>query len=178
MTRCRLPWLAFAFPAVLTACSPTLNWRDAQPEGSAVRLSFPCKPASRSRDVVIAGKPVAMQLHSCDAGDATFALTVADVADPALVAPILAGLKLASARNIDATSTLRAHFSIKGMTPSGEDERLMSVGHLPDGSGVRQEAAFFTLGTRVYQATILSKADRRLEADAADTFFGSVVPSR
>ncbi|MDB5819293.1 MAG: hypothetical protein JWQ11_2933 [Rhizobacter sp.] len=116
-----------------------------------------------------------MRLHSCVAGDATFALTVSDIADAALVSKSLDALKQSAIRNIDATSTSRTMFSLKGTAPAVAAERLASVGRLPDGSAVLQNAAFFVKQSRIYQATILSKADHRLEADAADTFFDSIV---
>jgi hypothetical protein len=165
---------------VVCACSPTLNWRDTQPEGSGLRLTFPCKPASRVRELVLAGQPAAMHLHSCDAGDATFALTATDLTDPSFVAAALGALEQSAVLNIDAApaSTTRAAFSAKGMTPSPAAQRLVLQGHLPDGTPVRQEAAFFSSGLRIYQATVLSKSSRPLAADAVDTFFDSIVVAR
>jgi hypothetical protein len=161
--------------SVVAACSPTLNWRDAYPDGSAVRLSFPCKPATRSRDVSLAGKQAVMRLHSCVAGVATFALTVLEIADPTLLPGSVDALKLAAIQNIDATSTSRTPFSVKGMVPAVAAEKLTSVGRLPDGSTVQQNTVFFVKRTQIYQATILNKTDHRLDADAVDTFFDSIA---
>lgn len=171
------PGLA-VFALLLAACSPTLDWRDSRPEGSGARLTFPCKPASRAREVLLADKRLPMRLHSCDAGDATFALTVVDLPDPSSAPAVVAALKQAAMGNIDATSLSAAAFTAKGMTPSPAAERVVADGKLPDGSAVRQEAAFFTAPSRAYQATILSKPGKRLAPDAADTFFDSIELAR
>ncbi len=60
--------------AALLACSPTLNWRDVRPAGSAVRATLPCKPDAAQRMVGLAGQSVELNMLSCDVGDLTFAM--------------------------------------------------------------------------------------------------------
>ncbi|HJV94503.1 MAG TPA: hypothetical protein VJ608_00645, partial [Albitalea sp.] len=58
----------------LAACSPALDWRDVQPEGSGAAALFPCKPDRFARSVMLAGAKVQMVLASCAASGTTFAL--------------------------------------------------------------------------------------------------------
>jgi hypothetical protein len=165
------------FPLIalaVTACSPSLNWRETRPENSGVRLTFPCKPSAQTRELALAGRPVSMQLHSCQAADATFALTVADMVDPTFVTPALRELRAAALRNLgpQAKGTAGPPFNVAGMTPNPEASRGIYAGSLPDGKAVQEQAAFFAVGTRVYQATVLGAMD----AEAVDLFFESIKP--
>ena len=74
---------------LLVACSPTLDWREVQPEGAGAQLMFPCKPSTNVRTLQLAGARIPMALHACSAGQMTFALAVADVIDAARVGPAL-----------------------------------------------------------------------------------------
>lgn len=155
------------------ACSPALDWREARVDGGALLALFPCKPVELTREATLLDRRVRMSLQSCDADGATFAVTHADVGDPARVAPALAGMQAALAANLGAAPAAgRTAFHVAGMTPGEQAVRLRLRGRLPDGGdGVEEEAAFFAKGTRVYQAVVLG---RRARADAADAFFASL----
>jgi hypothetical protein len=84
MDRFRLP-LATALAATLWACAPPLDWREFQAEGSGIVATFPCKPDRHSRSVALAAQTVRMEMLVCSAGDVTFALSFADLADPGQV---------------------------------------------------------------------------------------------
>lgn len=65
-------WLLFA-SLLLGACSPALDWREAQAPGAGLTLLFPCKPQSQERSVEVAGQSWSATLMACDAGGMTFA---------------------------------------------------------------------------------------------------------
>lgn len=154
------------------ACSPTLDWREVRPDGSAARLMFPCKPASHARQVTLAGAAVEMSMFACTAGQATYALAFADMTDPARVTPALAELSRAASANLRAEGPPSAvPLRVPGMTPNDQATRLQIAGRLPDGRRVQEHAAFFVYGTRVYQATLMAE---RPDAEALDTFFGAL----
>lgn len=165
---------ALTLLALLCACSPTLDWREARPEGGVVAM-FPCKPSTDARMVTLDGVRVRMLLSACRAGDATWALAAADVADPARVTPALAALRSASAVNLGAAVQRVGSMQVSGMTPNPQAERVRIQGKLPGGEGVTLESGFFAKGTWVFQATVMGA---KPSGEAVATFFdGLKLPS-
>jgi hypothetical protein len=160
-----------AMAVALLACSPTLNWRELRPEGSGIAMSFPCKPERRVRDVVLPGHRVRLQMLSCAAGGATYALAFADLPDPAAVAPALAELREQAAANIGAGPAALSPLQVAGMTPNPQAGRVALSGHLPDGSAVQLQAAFFAKAMRVYQASVVGSGPG---GEAAQTFLAAL----
>lgn len=154
MTRPTLLIAALA-AACSAACSPTLDWREFVPEGTDISVALPCRPDRHARSVTVAGVKAQMQMLTCNAGDATFALAFVDVADPARLAATLAELRATAAGNLQDASPRAAALQIKGMTPNAQAARMTIAGKLPDGAAVQAHAAFFTRGLRVYQATVI-----------------------
>jgi len=177
-TRARRPGVRGAAAALVAAiaviaCSPTFDWRDVRPEGSDTALLFPCRPAKEERTTRIGAAPVPMQLHSCSAGGAVFALAAIDASDPAAVTPTLDALRVQTAANLGGTATAQAAFAPPGATPNPRSERMAIVGTRGDGRRVVAQAAFFVKGLRLYQAAVVN-ADVAGGREAADTFFGSI----
>jgi hypothetical protein len=170
MPRC----LVAALALLLTACSPTLDWRDARPEGSGATLLLPCRAHAQTRNVQLAGRALRMALHACSAGDATWALAFADVADPALVGPALDELRRSAAANLGAGTARTLELVVPGATPNPASIRVLVDGHLPDGTAVQEQVAVFTRGTLVFQATVIGP---RLPAEGVETFFTSLRAS-
>jgi hypothetical protein len=167
------PTVLIAWSAALAAaaCAPTLDWREFVPEGSDVRVSFPCRPDRHARPVALAGTPVQMQMLVCSAGGATFALAFLDVADPARVGATLAELRRIAVGNVQGAAPQLAPLQVPGMTPNEQAARLSVSGRLPDGAAVQEHAAFFTRGLRVYQATVIGA---RPPPQAVDTFIAGL----
>lgn len=155
----------------LVACAPALNWRDVRPDGSGVVALFPCKPDRFARTVTLAGTAVQMVLVSCAADGATYALSHADIVDPIKASAVLSELRAAAARNLGGVPQRAVPMVVPGMTPNALAERLTMEGHRADGHVVREQAAFFVRGARVYQASIVGE---RIDGDAADTFFSGL----
>ncbi|CAN5840110.1 hypothetical protein BH11PSE8_BH11PSE8_14780 [soil metagenome] len=166
-------WLLCASLCVgaLTACSPTLDWRETQFEGSGIVASFPCRPDRYARTVTVAGARGQMDMLTCAAGGATYALSFFDVADPAAVTPALTELRALAASNLGTVLPEAMPLDVKGMTANAQSTRLTLAGHLPDGAAVMESAAFFVKGLRIYQATALGA---KLSPEALDTFFTSL----
>ena len=164
-------WIAVLVAACNAACVPTLDWREFVPEGSGIGVTFPCRPDRHARNVTVAGERASMEMIVCSEGGATFAVAFLDVADPGRVSPALRELKSAALGNVHGANPRVSTFGIKNMTPNDESTRLSIDGRLPDGSAVREEAAFFVHGLRVYQATVIGA---RPEAQGVETFFGGL----
>jgi hypothetical protein len=152
----------------LAACSPSLDWREVRPEGSGLVGLLPCRPSVYERKVRLAGPPVPLSLHACSADGLTFALAFADVGDPARVAAALAELQAAALANVGAGKPQPLALTVPGATPNPASARLRLAGQLPDGKAVEEQVAVFSLGTRVFQATVVGP---QLPAEVVDTFF-------
>jgi hypothetical protein len=162
---------AIALAAPLSACSPTYDWREMRPDGSGAVVSFPCRPSSHARKVRLAGGDVELTLYACTAGDVTFALAWADVADPARVARAVDELRLSAAANIGAVSVQDLPLAVPGATPNAGAGRWAMSGQRSDGQVVLEQMAVVVKGTRVLQATALGT---KLPDEAAETFFGGL----
>lgn len=162
---------AVAALATLASCSPALNWRELRLQEGELVAMFPCKPDHMSRTVPLAGGTVRMQLSSCTVDKVTFAVSHALLAQPLDVDMALNELRQAAGANIGGSPTRMTMLAVPGMTPNARAERLSLSGRHPDGSMVQEQVGFFVKGLRVYQATIVGP---RIDADAADAFFGGL----
>lgn len=160
--------LACLLGFVSIACSPTLDWREVRPAGAGLLALFPCRPSQDSRVVALGGAPLRLNLQSCQAGGASFALSFTDTLDPSAVAPTIEALRVAAAGNVAGQATVVADSAVPGMTPNPQARRIRIDGRLPDGTVVREELLLFVRGTVVFQATVLGP---HLDPTAIDTFF-------
>ena len=154
---------------VLTACSPTFNWRDVRPEGTRLALLMPCKPDKAQRTVPMAGQPTALNLLSCDAGGVTFAVSVADVDDAAKTAAVLVQWQSATLANFKALPTPGTAFKLPGLTSAGV--MVKATGQRANGQVVSSQAAYFAQDSRVFQAMMYAD---NISPDVADTFFSGL----
>ena len=139
----------------LPACSPTLDWRQVRPDGWGLQAAMPCRPDRQQRQVVLAGAPVALSLVVCSADGHTFALTSADVGDPARVAPALQALLQSAQANLQGRVLAEQPAAVPGMTPNAAAVRRQLAGRMPDGREVREQVQVFAHGLRVFQATVV-----------------------
>jgi hypothetical protein len=162
--------------ALLGGCTPALDWRESRPEGSQAQLMFPCRPASHARTVALAGRNVEMTMVACSAGQTVFALSFANLEDPALVGPALDELGKAFRAHVKPSQPAASQpLAVPGMTPHPMAAQWRQAGTLPDGRAVEERAALFSHGAVVYQATMLGA---RLDEQAQETFFGALKVGR
>lgn len=167
----------------LAACNPTFNWRDVRPEGAALSLLLPCKPDKAEKKVPLGDRPVVLRLLGCDAGDATFAVAVADVGDASRVAAVLAQWQSGTLANMKAPPVgQRQGTSDKGTTevlplklPGAALQPpavlVKARGQRADGTAVRGQAAYFVQGSQVFQVVIYAA---EISPEVAETFFSSL----
>jgi len=169
MTRLRMvfPWLPALCLALCTACTPALNWREVQPEGSEVFALFPCKPERYARTLPLAGDAVEMRMSSCVVDGVTYAVAYAGVSAPAKVDAALAELREAAARNLGGALHDTGEATVPGMTPNGLARRVSVAGSGARGEPLQEQAVFFARGLRVYQASVVGA---KVNGEAADTF--------
>lgn len=172
LPRFRAQWpLCFAVIVLSVACSPTLDWREVRPAGSSALLLMPCKPKAQERRLLLAGQPVRMALHACSAGEQTWSLAFADVADPARVGDVLKLLAQTAGANVAAAAAQGQPFVVPGATPNIDSQTVGYEGKLPDGRAVQLRVAVFAHGTHAYQATVLGPA---LPTEGVQTFLSSI----
>jgi hypothetical protein len=142
-----------------------------RPEGTPLRVQFPCKPVPLTRKLPLAGEPVALTLLACNAGNVTWALAHATLTDPARLGPALAELREATLKNMKAGPAKAVTFAVPGATPNVQNQRVQVTGELPDKSAVVADVAVFTYGLNVYQASALGK---QLHGAHVDPFFNGL----
>jgi hypothetical protein len=130
------------------ACTPSLDWREVRPADAGLLTLFPCKPEVFSRPAT-AAEPARMGLAQCKAGGLSFALSWAELPDPAQVTPALRQMREAVAVKLEARAEPAQPLQVPGMTPNAEalSQRL---------AGSQQaQVAVFARGKVVYQALML-----------------------
>ncbi len=165
--------LSGVLAGMLSACSPTLDWRQARPEGSGVTMLFPCRPAHVERSVRVGNDTLVMHLHSCSASGATFSLAMADAALADRVAPLLAALRSLAIANVGGNASAASSAPVAGATPNAQAGRVRIDGRSPDGRAVVEHAAFFSRGVTLLQATVLT-IDKPVDTETLDTFFDAL----
>ena len=155
--------------AGLVACNPTFNWRDVRPDGTRVAALMPCKADKAQRTVPMAGQPTTLNLLSCDAGGATFAVSVADVKDSAKTAAVLLQWQSAMLTNIKAPPTAGMAFRLPGLSSGAV--MVKALGQRANGQAVSSQAAYFAQGSQVFQAVIYADI---ISPDVAETFFSGL----
>jgi hypothetical protein len=169
--RCVSTALVSALALSTAACVPALDWREVRPAATSLQLLFPCKPTSQQRTVSLAAAPVLLTLQACQAGKLTWALSHADMADPARVAPALAELKAAAVGKMGQPTATWSVLATPGATPNLQSGLAKLSSKEPRQQAVQMHVAVFAHGTRVFQATVLGEL---VPEQAADAFFSSL----
>ena len=163
-----------AAAALLSACSPALDWRDVRPKDVNILLTYPCKPDQIAQDVVLADQKVKMSMTGCVADKMTFALAHAHLPNPALAAKALAQLHQAAVGNVHGKVTASSAAALKNATPGLPDSLDLKIdGQTPDGKPVRERVLLFSQGSDVFQVTAFAPTDVYKD-EAAQTFAESV----
>lgn len=174
----RFPSLALATLAAiaLTACTPTLDWREARL--GELQLLFPCKPDRVERSVQLAQGTVPAQMLVCDAGEMTWSAThfpLQDATPAQDVLPELHDKLLANLRGSDAPQPAPRPpaGTAAGVTTTAADvlRRSLITGKRPDGSVAQADAVWLAHGAQAYQLVVLSRAATPAAAQAGVTEF-------
>lgn len=178
--------------ALLSGCAPELNWREVKPAGAdGLQAWFPCKPEHQTRAVRWPGldHEVPMQVWSCQAQGATWAISYAPVPQVTEVGPALRGLAATLRSNLQAAAGQGAEptpvdsrdlgpVQVPRMTPHPDARAWQHTLARPDGLGrplpMDVRAWHFSHGLTVFQATVwrpLDAAGGQSGEDVANPFF-------
>ena len=167
--------------ATLSACSPSLDWREVRFEGelqasdvSPLMALLPCKPDRATREQSVGGERVSLSMMGCPAAGATFTLSRMVLKNSANVPQVLAAWQAAAQANMTKQSNAAQPetwpFKVRGASGWPAAVR-MSL-------SANQFAWFAQLAGPdivLYQAAIYGSQDAKpLAAGATDTFFESL----
>ena len=167
--RCLLGGLA----ALAAACSPALNWRDVQPDDTALTLLLPCKPDMAQQTVPMGRVPTVLTVRGCDAGGATFAVGVADVGTASALVDVLGQWQSVTLAGIkaDTGDFQRVAVKVPGAAAVPAPVLVKALGQRADGSAIHSHALYFAQGNQVFQVLMLAT---NISPEAEDMFFSSV----
>jgi hypothetical protein len=171
----RSPWLLLV--ALLLACSPALNWREARfADRVPLRMLLPCKPDRAEREVPMAGHTVPLQMLGCDADGATFAVSHVFAAQGLGPNELLEGWRSAVLAHLQAQSVQAQVWTPPGAWASPASQRVQALGRRADGTPLALEAVWFGVpardGVHVFHAVMLGPQAR---PDVAETFFSALA---
>jgi hypothetical protein len=167
-----LPVMLLMVPMIvlaLTACSPSLNWREVHNIDGRYSVLLPAKPASHERPVNLGDLKIMMQMTAAEADEMSFAVASATIESDAQRKAALTLMQQAMVKNISGNVTQQRTLKLKDGTEAIETQASGTTGR---GREMSLFARFVIKDQRVYQAVALGPKDR-LTAEIAETFLSS-----
>ncbi|MEO8297166.1 MAG: hypothetical protein ABI574_05090 [Burkholderiales bacterium] len=162
--------------ALLSACTPSLNWRDLALAGGA-RVMLPCKPERLERALPLAGRSVMASLQVCDADGSSWSAMAYELPDAAQRDEALREARRLLAANLGAPAAEELPMPrLQGLATTSEARRLRLQGQRPGGGPVQVEALFTAQDRWVFQLVVMAPAGTaspRSQA-AVEEFLGSL----
>ncbi|MDR7306868.1 hypothetical protein [Rhodoferax saidenbachensis] len=144
--------------AVLSACSPALNWRQASV--ASVPVMLPCKPDKARRSVTLVPHTLVMDMVGCEAGSALFAVSRVELPEGVAAPEVLAAWRA------QALAALRA--SQVQDQPMAGATLLQAQGLRPDGRAVQAQLLWRLRGRQIVHWAVYAE---RLGPDMTEPFF-------
>jgi hypothetical protein len=177
--------LALLVTAVLSACTPTFNWREVRFDEDVLVALLPCKPDRAERSVPFAGGDRRMQVMGCESGGAMFALSRMAVADgtgtqvQTEAKEALVQLQAINEKTLALDRSVSATLRVAG---ADTELATLVVGNsaAKKDKPQRSHALYFRKGGVIYWATVLGepKTDAdgpgALSAQALETFLNGM----
>lgn len=170
------PILKVALAAtLLTACSPTYNWRDFRSADAPYSVLFPAKPDTQTRHIDLDGQGVDMTMAAAEVDGVTFAVGSAQLADAAKAQAGIAAMKRALVNNIGAkvVSDKAGASSSAGTGQQGVLE-VEAKGE-QRGEAMLLVGRFIARKDRIYQVIVVGR-EKQVVRDTVDTFMSSFKP--
>ena len=150
------------WPAVmlfaLIACSPALNWRQAQV--ASVPVTLPCKPDKAQRSVTLGPHALTLDMVGCEAAGGLFAVSRVQLPDGVAAPDVLVAWRA------QALAALRV-----GQTqdqPMAGATLVQAQGLRPDGSAVQAQLLWRLRGRQIIHWAVYAE---RLGPDMTEPFF-------
>ena len=149
---------------LLSACNPSLNWRETRIADTDLSALMPCKPAHHQRSVPLAGLTVTLHMTACDAGGATFAISHAVIPEGSAAPRVLTEWRKITLSNMNAATATES--ALTTASP-----RVSAQGKRGDGSPVTLQGTWFAQGSHLFHAAIYAPT---ITSEMSETFFSSL----
>ena len=168
-------WAVLFLGSSLLACSPGLNWRDVRPAQSPLLALFPCKPDAAERNLPLGDKEVLVKMLVCETDGALFTLASTDVKSALKLGETLDLWRKATLTQMKAEASDLSPLRMKGALFLPQSSRIVAKGIKPDGSALTVHAAWFAVGTTVFQAAVyFSRESASANGAIAETYFSGL----
>jgi hypothetical protein len=171
---------SLTFALILTACSPSQNWREVTLEGTTLKVQLPCKPDRTTRSVPLGGLPVELQVVGCESGTAMVAVMTALLPAGADAIAVMRGWQKATMDNARVQQPLASGqqaWQRPGQLPLTASVRVQAPGMRVSGEPVRMDAVWGALAegdrVRVVHAVVY---DAKIQPEMANTLFDGIKP--
>ena len=179
----RAPFVSACFLLIgvgLVGCNPTLNWREVRVKDSPLTALLPCKAEASSRKVQLGGQEVEIQLSSCSAGEATFAVALAGLAEGASATQLataqnhwqmatLAHISVPSDPAPANTAITRTALRVAGLTDM--QTLVAASGKRPTGGRLQFNGLWFHKGSQLFHAAVYAE---KINQDLSEPFFSGL----
>jgi|APFre7841882724_1041349.scaffolds.fasta_scaffold01396_6 hypothetical protein len=165
--------LALAAALLVAACYAELDWRELHWEEGGVKAMLPAKPAKFTRDVVIAGGTVPMQMLQVQLKGMAFGIAFAPL-PPGDPAKALASARDVLVQNIDGRVVAEREVEVPGATAKGREFRAEGT---VAGTPMLLAGRVAADRDRLYEVVFVGRKDRAEGVDL-DLFLSSlrIVP--
>ena len=152
---------------LLAACSPKFDWREVRGTDAPFTLLLPAKPATVSKEMVLAGVEIKMQMMVADVDGVSFAVGSAKVNDTSKIPTVLDAMQQGMLKNIHAVPEKENNAASAVFAKD-----IVAYGKLSNGQPVKFVGRFVARGAWVYQIVIIGK-EKMLTPEVVDTFMTS-----
>lgn len=176
MKKTSLAFGALALAALLSACSPALDWRDYRSPDAPFTALFPGKPAVLMREIDLDGQKVQLTMTASEAEGNTFAIGTAVMANAALAQAALPAMQAALLRNINGQIVKEKSSSASSSTAAGTHQKTslsIEATGSRNGKPVQLIGRFVAQDMRIVQIVIVGDASK-LSRENIDTFMDGV----
>jgi hypothetical protein len=168
-------WLVVAALGI-SACTPSLNWREVRLENSSLKTLLPCKPDHGSRNVTVGKQEMPVQMSGCEAQGHLLAVARLPVPAGAKPEEVTQAMKLwqeAALANFKGqiTGTQVLTIKSKDAPAPGPLQRISATGTGPDGKPIQSQMVLLVHEGQIIQAVVFAP---KISAEVSDTFFAGL----
>ncbi len=153
----RFWWAMGCCAALMSACTPALNWREVRFDQGRLVGWLPCKPDRAQRAVDLGGQAGELSMLGCAADDLDFTLGQLTLPAGLSAEQALQAWKVASLASLQANpATPTESWALAGAAPVPAPTRMLAQGR----QGVTAQWAWFAYDGHLYQAGVYTRSAR------------------
>jgi hypothetical protein len=164
-------WLVVA--TLISACTPSLNWREVRLDNSSLKTLLPCKPDHGSREVMVGNQDMRVSMSGCEAQGHLLAIARLPLPPGAQAADVTQAMNQWQAATLSnfkgqITGTQDLVIKHKESPAPATLQRLSATGMGPDGKTIESQMVWLVHEGQLIQAVVYAP---KLSAEVTDTFF-------